>query len=146
MAQDLFFLLYRSSAHRTLDGDTVIGILSQSLRNNPGNGLTGFLHVDRNHFLQYLEGPRVPLMRMATRISKDRRHRDFVILAEGTIDERFFPDWDMGQIADENLPSDGILAERSWLNPDAEIDPMPLIQAFASHANHLTGLDISEIE
>ncbi|MCO8144165.1 BLUF domain-containing protein [Rhodovulum tesquicola] len=144
MAPDLFFLLYRSTARRPLDGDTVADILLASLRNNPRNGLTGFLHVERDCFLQYIEGPREPLLRTAARIRKDRRHKDFLLLAEGTIDDRFFPDWDMGQIASENLPTDGLLAERTWLRPDPDIDPLPLIRAFAVHANRQNGLEISE--
>ncbi|TCM84429.1 BLUF domain-containing protein [Rhodovulum steppense] len=146
MSADLFFLLYRSTARRPLDRATVTDILAASLHNNPRDGVTGFLHVDRGCFLQYLEGPRAPLLRIATRINKDRRHTDFRILAEGTIDERFFPDWDMGQIASENLPTDGLLAERSWLRSEPDIDPLPLIRAFAAHANRQDGLDIAPID
>ncbi|HDR29559.1 BLUF domain-containing protein [Rhodovulum sp.] len=145
MSADLFFLLCRSTARRPLDrATTVTDILAASPHNNPGDGVTGFLHVDRGCFLQYLEGPRAPLLRTAARINEDLRHTDFRILAEGTIDERFLPDRDMGQIASKNLPTDGLLAERTWLRPDPDIDPLPLILAFALHANRQGGLEISE--
>ncbi|SIO27578.1 Sensors of blue-light using FAD [Rhodovulum sp. ES.010] len=143
---ELHFVLYRSAARKPLDEKTVVDILAQSVRNNPKEGLTGFLHVDRGCFLQYLEGPSGPLTRMVARIQRDRRHKGFMILARGTIDERFFPDWEMGQISDENLPSDGILADRSWLQPRPDIDPLPLIRAFAAHAGQRDNLEIGEID
>ncbi|TCP44434.1 BLUF domain-containing protein [Rhodovulum marinum] len=143
---ELSFILYRSTARRGFDDKTIIGILAESVRNNPKEGLTGFLHMERGCFLQYLEGPRGPLTRKVARIQKDRRHKDFLLLAEGTLDTRFFPDWDMGQIPEENLPTDGILAERSWLEPQPDIDPLPLIQAFAAHAGQQHDLEIQRVE
>jgi hypothetical protein len=59
---DIHFVLYRSRARRKLTQQIMIDILAQSLRNNPQDGLTGFLHTERDHFLQYLEGPSRPLM------------------------------------------------------------------------------------
>ncbi|MGC9418159.1 MAG: BLUF domain-containing protein [Rhodovulum sp.] len=143
---ELSFILYRSTARRGFDDKTFIGILAESMRNNPREGLTGFLHVERGCFLQYLEGPRGPLTRKVAHIQKDRRHKDFLFLAEGTLDERFFPNWDMGQIPEENLPTDGILAEKSWLKPDPDIDPLPLIRAFAAHAGQRNDIDILRVD
>ncbi|WP_170290278.1 BLUF domain-containing protein [Rhodovulum strictum] len=144
-AVELSFVIYRSTARKALVETTALEILAESLRNNPKEGLTGFLHVERDCFLQYLEGPPGPLRRTLVRIQKDRRHKEFLILAEGSIDERFFPDWDMGQIPCANFPTDGILADKSWLRPDPDIDPLPLIRAFAAHARQQGGFDISEI-
>ena len=59
---DIYFALYRSKARSHLDADLVSKIVKTSLRNNARDGLTGFLHTDKDHFLQYLEGPHDPLM------------------------------------------------------------------------------------
>lgn len=144
---ELSFALYRSKATRKVTEKTVIDILAKSIRNNESEGLTGFLHTDHDHFLQYLEGPPNPLMRKLVRIQKDRRHKNFMILAEGVIDERFFPDWDMGQISNTILPFEGLLSNKSWLKPNPDIDPVPLLQAFAAHAGQFGDATfIEEIE
>ncbi len=142
----LSFVIYRSQARRKLNEKTVIDILAASVRNNPREGITGFLHTDRDCFLQYLEGPTAPLKRKVLRIQKDRRHKDFLILAEGTIEERFFPNWDMGQIALDTMPAEGLLAKKQWYRKNPDLDPLPLIQAFAAHAGKLETAEISAID
>lgn len=143
---ELTFALYRSKAKRPITQKTIIDILAKSVRNNNGEGLTGFLHTDHDHFLQYLEGPPATLMRKLARIRKDHRHKNFMILAEGVLDERLFPDWDMGQISQDILPFEGLLSTRSWLQPTPDIDPLPLLQAFAAHAGRIEDMAIVEIE
>lgn len=128
------FVLYRSKARRNLGQAAVLDIVTTSARANAREGLTGFLHFDRGYFLQYLEGPKGPLARKVARIHKDRRHSEMVILADGTIDERFFESWDMGQIDANLLPIDGPLATNSWLLPAENVNPQPLIEAFAAYA------------
>lgn len=142
MAPDLAFVLYRSEARRALTEKTVVDILSASIRNNSREGLTGFLHTDRNCFLQYIEGAPGPLRRKVAQIAADKRHTRFEILAEGTLDRRFFPDWDMGQIRLAGNDLFGLVRERRWLRRDIEIDPVPLIRAFAAHAGFTHDVDI----
>ncbi|MCE8009256.1 BLUF domain-containing protein [Aestuariivita sp.] len=141
----LSFALYRSEARSKLDEELILDILTESVHSNAREGITGFLHVDRNIFLQYLEGPHGPLMRKLARIRKDRRHRKFLILADGTIDERFFPGWDMGHLSSDLLPTDGLLGRKTWLGQPVDIDPLPLIQAFAKHAGQLDRTDITSV-
>lgn len=139
---DLAFVLYRSEARRALTEKIVVDIVATSVRNNARDGLTGFLHTDRNCFLQYIEGPPGPLERKVAEIARDRRHTRFEILAEGAIDRRFFPDWDMGQV---RLSPGGILGfvhERDWMRRGVEIDPVPLIRAFAAHAGFTHDVEI----
>ncbi|MEM9474657.1 MAG: BLUF domain-containing protein [Pseudomonadota bacterium] len=143
---ELSFVLYRSKAHTSASPADVSDIVTTSLHLNAREGLTGFLHFDRGFFLQYLEGPPGPLARKIARIHKDRRHDEFTILADGDIDERFFPDWDMGQISKDLLPNEGPLATHSWLLPVDSIDPLPLIEAFAAHAGRLQGAAIEQVD
>ncbi|MEL6800742.1 MAG: BLUF domain-containing protein [Pseudomonadota bacterium] len=142
---ELSFILYRSKARKTLGHSSVADIVASSTRFNAREGLTGFLHFDRGYFLQYLEGPKGPLSRTVARIYKDRRHGEMVILADGTIDERFFEGWDMGQIDANLLPAQGPLATSSWLLPAENVDPLPLIEAFAAFSGAHGGMEIQEI-
>jgi len=138
------FLLYRSKARRKIQTETIVDILAKSIRNNREEGLTGFLHTYDDQFPQYLEGPQGPLMRKVARIQKDRRHTDFLILAEGEVEERLFPDWEMGQIADLSWVFDGAQENQSWFASSTPVNPVPLLQAVAAHAGKSDLLEVSE--
>lgn len=130
----LYFALYRSRARRHLTESTVRSIILASVRNNRRDGLTGFLHTDQDHFLQYIEGPQDMVMKTMARIQTDRRHYNLIVLADGSLDERMFPDWNMGQITELQAQENGLWTNTAWLRPDPHIDPLPLIAAFASYA------------
>lgn len=140
----LHFLLYRSVATRKLDETCVRDILAKSIRNNARDGLSGFLHADRERFLQYIEGPGDALARRVVKIQKDRRHTGFKVLAEGAIDARFFPDWDMGYIEELAKLPKGVSERELWFAEDPDLDPLPLLAAFAAHAGAVEGLEIGE--
>ena len=126
-------MLYRSKAKHHLRGRVVNEIIRVSLLNNQRDGLTGFLHTDKDHFLQYLEGPKAPLMHRLSVIQRDLKHYNFIILADGSLDERLFPDWDMGQI-DFLQPQFERSADMGWMRPNPDVDALPLLTAFAAHA------------
>ena len=142
----LSFVLYRSVATFKLTQKAVLEIVLKSIRNNASDNLTGFLHTYQGHFLQFLEGPSDALSNRLAKIQRDRRHKNFIILAEGAIDERFFPNWDMGQIAPEHLPTEGPFAELDWLRPDPDVDALPLLHAFTAHAGQRGAVDISKAD
>lgn len=71
-------------------------ILDVSRRNNQRDGLTGLLAVGGRRFLQVLEGPTAQLTAAYDRIEADQRHFALVQLSRRTIEERSFPDWQMG--------------------------------------------------
>lgn len=134
---DLSFVLYRSEARRKITRATVLDIIATSTRNNRKAGLTGFLHADRSHFLHYIEGPHGPLMRTLANIQMDRRHKDFLILADGVVEERLFRDWDMGQISDDHLPSMEIMQTLFRERRGSEAAALEMLCAFAAHAGKL---------
>lgn len=138
---DLSFALYRSKAKSHLNADMVSKIIKASVRNNAREGLTGFLHTDQDHFLQYLEGPHDALMHRLSVIQRDLKHYNFRILADGTIDERLFPDWDMGQIRFLQPQFEGSALDMGWMRPNRDVDAVPLLSAFAAHA-----LDGAQVE
>lgn len=77
---------------------SVAEILGVSERNNRRDRLTGVLLCHDGWFVQALEGARVDIDRLMTRLEADPRHTDIRVLAFDTIEHRAFPDWSMGQV------------------------------------------------
>lgn len=75
-------------------------ILSVSRRNNARDGLSGLLVVGGRRFLQVLEGPKEALDRTFNRIRADDRHFAVVEITRRTVEQRGFPEWDMGYEVD----------------------------------------------
>lgn len=131
---EISFALYRSKAKYHLNAEIVRKIVQTSLRNKIRDGLTGFLHTDKDHFLQYLEGPHDALMHRLSVIQRDLKHYNFMILADGTTDERLFPDWDMGQIQFLQPQFEDGAVDLGWMRPNPDVDASPLLSAFAAQA------------
>jgi hypothetical protein len=91
-------LMYASRAVATLNHDDLISVLRQSVANNPRVGVTGVLCYSGEIFLQVLEGGRLQVSALYSRITQDRRHRDVVLLSYEEIEERCFGGWAMGQV------------------------------------------------
>lgn len=143
---DLYFALYRSTATSRIRQRDVLSILSSSLRNNARDTITGFLHSDHGHYLQYLEGPHAAVMRKLAVIQRDPRHRDFRVLADGTLDERLFRDWDMGEIdMMQDCDVTGALLN-NWQMRDAILDPVPLLLAFSAKALGAGAVEVTAAE
>lgn len=70
-------------------------ILSSAQRRNRIEGLTGLLIYDSGCFFQWLEGPKLSLLRVWESIRRDPRHTDIKILRQQSVPKRFFSDWDM---------------------------------------------------
>ena len=96
------YLIYVSQAERPMTSEELAGILEQSRAYNHKDGMTGLLiykddaEERRAYFMQVLEGEKPVLDATFKRIAADRRHHTKVILEEGKIDARNFPDWSMG--------------------------------------------------
>ena len=143
---DIHFALCRSKARSHLNAEIVGNIINTSLRNNSADGLTGFLHTYKDHFLQYIEGPHDPLMHRLSVIQRDLKHYNFIILADGTLDERLFPDWDMGQIPYLQPQHQGAALDMGWMRPNPDVDALPLLTAFAAHALKGEEVTITEVK
>ncbi len=96
------YLVYVSKAERPMTHEELAKLLDQSRDYNQKSGITGLLIYkyaaddDRAFFMQLLEGDKAMLDATFERIAADRRHHTKVILEEGEIAERSFPDWMMG--------------------------------------------------
>ncbi|MEH6664075.1 MAG: BLUF domain-containing protein [Brevundimonas sp.] len=77
---------------------SVAEILGVSERNNRRDRLTGVLMSHDGWFLQALEGARIDIDRLLTRLHRDPRHTNIRMLGFETIEDRAFPQWSMRQI------------------------------------------------
>jgi hypothetical protein len=73
-------------------------IVSQSMASNAKNGLTGFLVMRDDWFLQILEGEEPRVEAVYARIATDTRHERCTILRRRKIMTRSFQGWSMGGV------------------------------------------------
>ena len=93
--KDLVHLSYCSHAQTPLEQADLDLILKASQRNNQRDDVTGLLTYSGEVFVQFLEGPLEAVRRLMSRLEGDSRHRDILILSQGSDHERIFSDWDM---------------------------------------------------
>jgi Sensors of blue-light using FAD len=93
--KDLVHLSYCSHAQLPVEQAVLDSILKTSQRNNQRDDITGLLTYSGEVFVQFLEGPPDAIRRLMDRLQGDPRHKDIIILSEGSDHERIFPDWDM---------------------------------------------------
>ena len=92
----LFHLGYVSTETGDLGSDGMVELLTEAQRINTSRDITGLLlHRDRS-FYQVLEGAEDVVRQTFDSIEKDQRHTAIDVLFEGEVDEREFPDWQMG--------------------------------------------------
>jgi hypothetical protein len=135
---EMHYLLYASRLVSPLTHDDLVSLLEVSQRNNGKNGLSGFLHIEDNIVLQYLEGPPEPLLRTVQRIRKDPRHNQFVTLAEDVIRQRFFDGWQMALVESTTLSLFDLLGVQIKDIPTVqEANPLDLISLLSANASFL---------
>jgi len=92
----LFHLGYVSTETGDLGSSGMVELLTEARRINTSRDITGLLlHRDRS-FYQVLEGEEGVVRQTFDSIEKDERHTAIDVLFEGEVDEREFPDWQMG--------------------------------------------------
>ena len=92
----LFHLGYVSTENGELGSAGMVELLTEARRINTSRDITGLLlHRDRS-FYQVLEGAEDVVRQTFDSIEKDQRHTAVDVLFEGEVDEREFPDWQMG--------------------------------------------------
>lgn len=88
----IYRLIYISSATDNFDKSDLPSIIEAARRNNPANGITGFLVYHDKTFLQVLEGSKIAVDSCFKRISQDPRHYQCTIVNAGHEDTRLFED------------------------------------------------------
>jgi hypothetical protein len=94
MTMRLTQLIYMSRPFGFDDLD-LRNILLVSRENNERDGITGSLICREDMYLQLLEGPRAAVSTAYTRIARDNRHGEVMLLWTGDVQERLFPEWFM---------------------------------------------------
>ena len=112
-------LLYVSRLADTSKPEVIDGILADSRKHNPAQGITGILCYGAGIFLQAIEGGRDAVSQLYNHISKDLRHKDVVLLHFEEITERRFGGWTMGRVDLAKLNTTIVLkySERPELDP-----------------------------
>ena len=92
----LFHLGYVSTETGDKGSAGMVELLTEARRINTSRDITGLLlHRDRS-FYQVMEGAEDIVRETFDSIEKDERHTAIDVLFEGEVDEREFPDWQMG--------------------------------------------------
>src|SRR5450432_1257585 len=92
----MFHLVYASTATKPFTKPELRELLGKSERNNVKLGLTGMPLYKDGNFMQVLEGEKEVVMKLATTIEADTRHKGVIVLLQGEREQRDFPDWSMG--------------------------------------------------
>jgi hypothetical protein len=126
------------------DAHEVDDIVASARARNEQLGLTGALIYTRMHFAQVLEGEPEAIDAKMASIRTDSRHRNLNVVADETIEARYFPDWTMAYSG----PSFYVDRQIRPLLTDAA-DPsrrrraaaglLAFIREFAADSNHRNG-------
>ena len=92
----LFHLGYVSTETLDLGSAGMVKLLTEARRINTSRDITGLLLHRERSFYQVLEGEEDIVRQTFDSIEKDKRHTAIDVLFEGEVDEREFPDWQMG--------------------------------------------------
>ena len=92
----LFHLGYVSTETGDLGTAGMLELLTEARKINTSRGITGLLLHRERSFYQVMEGSEDAVRQTFDSIEKDTRHKGIDVLFEGEVDDREFPDWQMG--------------------------------------------------
>ena len=103
-----YSLLYISRFAVPVSSKTLDDIRTESSVLNQTANISGLLLSTPGYFCQFLQGSRMNVEETMVRITRDRRHRELLVLLKTDLPETLFPDWGMatslipeGEIAKE---------------------------------------------
>ena len=124
----LYHLVYVSVASRPLGEHDLLDLLESARTHNAKVGITGMLLFRDGAFMQGLEGPKKEVLELFDRITKDERHDCVIVLSQGPIESRSFPDWSMGF----KSPSEADMVKLAGYRSFADLAREPKDRAAAS--------------
>lgn len=89
---------YASRSVETVTKQLLGSILEVSRKRNHEKGVTGFLCISGDVFIQVLEGGRDAISELFIKIANDPRHTNVRLLIYEEIQQRKFGNWSMGQV------------------------------------------------
>ena len=81
---------------------SIDSLMSGFQENNRRHGVTGLLLYNNGNVIQLFEGPKEKTTQLYNNLLIDPRHVNFTLLLSEDIQERNFPDWEMGLITPHN--------------------------------------------
>lgn len=96
MSSPIFQLLYLSSARPELNEEALLHILSESQQRNASRDITGLLLHSDGNLIQVIEGMEHAVESLFSRIERDPRHHQIMVLSRKFVDTRDFPEFKMG--------------------------------------------------
>ncbi|MHC4975765.1 MAG: BLUF domain-containing protein [Planctomycetota bacterium] len=81
----------------------VADMVSQAIEHNSAQGVTGFLLQRDDMFIEVLEGERPVLESQLDAMASDGRRTNIVVLGWRDVDERTFPEWELGYISAHDM-------------------------------------------
>ncbi len=95
MNNDLYHLVYVSSALPGLSHEQIQELVNTSCEKNTALNISGLLIYVEGNFLQVLEGEKSKVLSLYENIKQDSRHTNVIRILSEPAEERFFPDWSM---------------------------------------------------
>ncbi len=89
-------IIYTSASALKMDRQALLALLHDARSYNEIDDITGVLLHDSGRFLQLIEGPKVAVTDLLSRLQGDARHEEFFIHQDINTQVRLFPDWKMG--------------------------------------------------
>ena len=90
------YILYRSRPSPELSFAQQLEIVADAARKNGNIGISGYMLMDDDRFVQWLEGASDRVEALFSKIAGDNRHQDVTVLTRGASDTRRFSEWGMG--------------------------------------------------
>jgi hypothetical protein len=111
------YIVYISTAVRLFSDTDLSSLLEESRGNNASHQLTGMLLFSDGTFVQVLEGDDEWVDATYDKISRDSRHKNIIVLDEGPLQERLFPEWSMGF---RNVLAKDFSALKGYIDPNSK--------------------------
>jgi hypothetical protein len=91
-------IVYSSDAATPMQTGDLEELLAHARRSNAANGITGALVYAEGMFMQILEGDEVRVRDLMSKIRRDVRHENVILLREGEIPAAIFGSWKMAYV------------------------------------------------
>jgi hypothetical protein len=86
-------IVYMSRATKHLPPHELYNLCHQSANHNRDNSITGLLIYDGHRYMQLIEGERISVEGLMSRISSDSRHNHITYLTDSGVSNRSFTGW-----------------------------------------------------
>jgi Sensors of blue-light using FAD len=138
---EMYEITYYSVAKGIVGADDISAILKKARDFNLKNNITGCLLFHKNQFIQILEGDKDIIKDLLSKIEKDKRHTNIIILAEGEKELRTFKDWTMAyrELSDDDVQhiNESLFIDNFLTFSALATKPTRTIKSFWSRAQRL---------